>query len=232
MHKFVLFESDHIVVMVLALVVPAILAFIARRSAASVDTVFRYGFATLLIGTWIAWYALFIARGWMGLGNGLPLNLCDWATIALLVALIRPNQKTFELAYFWAFAGTIQGLITPDVNYSFPEPQFVVFFLGHAAIIAAAIYLTLGTQLRQVPASIPRVIGWTLVYAVTANIVDWALGTNYGFFRAKPNHATFFDLMAAWPYCIPETVLIGAVAALVLYMPFFLSDRIVKARMP
>jgi hypothetical integral membrane protein (TIGR02206 family) len=140
MHKFVLFESDHIAVVVLTLIVPVILALTARRSSASVDAVFRYGLAALLIGTWIAWYALFIARGWLGLGNGLPLNLCDWATIALLVTLIRPNQKTFELAYFWAFAGTIQGLITPDVNYSFPEPQFVVFFLGHAAIIAAAIY--------------------------------------------------------------------------------------------
>ena len=162
----------------------------------------------------------------------MPLNLCDWATIALLVTLIKPSQKTFELAYFWAFAGTIQGIVTPDVNYSFPEPQFVVFFMGHAAIIAAAIYLTLGTRMRQVPASIPRVIGWTLVYAVTASFADWALGTNYGFFRAKPNHATFFDLMAAWPYYIPETVMLGAVAALVLYLPFLLSDKIVKARTP
>jgi hypothetical integral membrane protein (TIGR02206 family) len=156
------------------------------------------------------------------------MNLCDWATIALLVALIRPSLKSFELAYFWAFAGTIQGLVTPDVNYSFPEPQFVVFFLGHAAIIAAALYLALGTRMRQVPASLPRVIGWTLVYAVTASVTDWTLGTNYGFFRAKPNHATFFDLMAAWPYYIPETVLLGMVAALVLYLPWFVSDRIVK----
>jgi len=232
MHKFVPFESDHLVVMALTIVVPAILALAARRFSPRLDTAFRHGFAALLIGTWIAWYALFIARGWLGFGNALPLNLCDWATIVLLVTLIWPSQKTFELAYFWAFAGTIQGLVTPDVNYSFPELQFIVFFMGHAAIIAAAIYLTLGTRMRQVPASIPRVIGWTLVYAVTASFADWTLGTNYGFFRAKPNHATFFDLMAAWPYYIPETVMLGAVAALVLYLPFLLSDKIVKARTP
>jgi hypothetical integral membrane protein (TIGR02206 family) len=232
MHKFVLFEPDHLVVMALTIIVPVTLAFIARRSTPPIDAAFRYGFVALLIGTWMAWYTLFISRGWLGWGNALPLNLCDWATVALLITLIRPNQKTFELAYFWAFAGTIQGLVTPDVNYSFPEPQFVVFFLGHAAIIAAAIYLTLGTRMRQVPASLPRVIGWTLVYAVTASLVDWTIGTNYGFFRAKPNHATFFDLMSAWPYYIPETVMLGVVAALVLYLPFFLWDRIVKARTP
>jgi hypothetical integral membrane protein (TIGR02206 family) len=228
MHKFVLFETDHIAVIALTIVVPVILAAIARRSGPKVDAIFRHGFAALLIGTWIAWYVLFIARGWLGLGNALPMNLCDWATIALLVTLMRPNLKSFELAYFWAFAGTIQGLVTPDVNYSFPEPQFVVFFLGHAAIIAAALYLTLGTRMRQVPKSLPRVIGWTLIYAVTASVIDWTLGTNYGFFRAKPNHATFFDLMAAWPYYIPETVLLGMVAALVLYLPWFVADRIVK----
>lgn len=230
MHKFVLFEADHIVVLALTLVVPIVLAIIARRSHPVADAAFRHGFAALLVATWIAWYALFIERGWLGWGNALPLNLCDWATVALLITLIKPSQKTFELAYFWAFAGTIQGLVTPDVNYGFPEPQFVVFFMGHAAIIAAALYLTLGTRMRQVPASLPRVIGWTLVYAASASIVDWTLGTNYGFFRAKPNHATFFDLMSAWPYYIPETVVLGVVAALVLYLPFLLSDRIVRAQ--
>jgi hypothetical integral membrane protein (TIGR02206 family) len=227
MHKFVLFEADHIAVIALTIFIPMTLAMIARRSHPGIDKAFRYAFAALLIGTWISWYVLFIARGWLGLGNALPMNLCDWATIALLVTLITPNLKAFELAYFWAFAGTIQGLVTPDVNFSFPEPQFVVFFLGHAAIIAAALYLALGTRMRQVPQSLPRVIGWTLVYAVTASAVDWTLGTNYGFFRAKPTHATFFDLMGAWPYYIPETVLLGVVAALVLYLPWFVSDRIV-----
>jgi len=228
MHKFVLFEPDHIAVIALTFTVPVAMAAVARRNNAGIDKAFRYGFAALLIGTWISWYALFIARGWLGIGNALPMNLCDWATIALLVTLVWPSLKSFELAYFWAFAGTIQGLVTPDVNFGFPEPQFVVFFLGHAAIIAAALYLVLGTRMRQVPASLPRVIGWTLVYAVTASAVDWTLGTNYGFFRAKPNHATFFDLMAAWPYYIPETVLLGVVAALVLYLPWFVSDRMIR----
>src|SRR6185312_13862653 len=158
--KFVLFGPDHVVALLLTVALPTLLCLIARRNP-SYDKPFRLGFATLLIGTWIAWYVLFIERDWLGLGNALPMNLCDWATIALIVTLIRPNQKAYELAYFWAFAGTIQGLVTPDVNFGFPEPQFVVFILGHAAIMASAIYLTFGTRMRQLPASIPRVIGWT-----------------------------------------------------------------------
>src|SRR5262249_19156105 len=157
----------HVVALVLTVLIPAVLAVIVRRRP-ELDRAFRWFFAAVLIATWIAWYALFIARGWLGLGNALPMNLCDWATIALLVTLMRPNQKAYELAYFWAFAGTIQGLVTPDVNFGFPEAQFIVFILGHAAIVAAVIYLTFGTRLRQVPASIPRVIGWTFAYAGAA----------------------------------------------------------------
>lgn len=225
--KFVPFGHDHIAALALTLAVPALLAAAARRRP-DLDRTFRWSFAGLLIATWIGWYALFIARGWLAIGNALPMNLCDWATIALVATLIRPNRKAYELAYFWAFAGTIQGLVTPDVNYGFPEPQFVVFILGHAAIVASVIYLTFGTRLRQVPASLPRVVGWTFVYAGAASLLDWTLGTNYGFFRAKPDHATFFDLLSAWPYYIPETVLLGIAAALLLYLPWFVIDRMRK----
>jgi hypothetical integral membrane protein (TIGR02206 family) len=223
--KFVLFGRDHIVALVLTVLVPLVLAVVARTKPKA-DPWIRWSFLVLLIGTWIAWFALFIARGWIALGNALPLNLCDWATIALMVALARPNQKAYELAYFWAFAGTIQGLVTPDVNYGFPEPQFLVFILGHAAIMAAVIYLTFGTRMRQVPASIPRVIGWTLVYAAVASFADWTLGLNYGFFRAKPSHATFYDLLSDWPLYIPETVAIGIAAVFLLYLPWFVVDRL------
>jgi hypothetical integral membrane protein (TIGR02206 family) len=224
--KFVLFGFQHQVVMALTLAVPLLLAALARRSGPRADAAIRTGFAAVLIGTWIGWYVLFIGRNWLGLGNEFPMNLCDWATIALIVALVAPSQRAFELAYFWAFAGTTQGLVTPDVNYAFPEPQFIVFLLGHGTIIAAVIYLIAGSRMRPIPSSIPRVIGWTFAYAGSAALVDWVLGVNYGFFRAKPGHATFYDLLPDWPYYIPVTILIGIAAIIVLYAPWFVADRL------
>jgi hypothetical integral membrane protein (TIGR02206 family) len=227
--KFVLFGPQHLIVMALTFVVPIMLALLVRRTGnTKLERFVPLAFAGLLIGTWISWYVLFIARGWITWGNVLPMNLCDWATIAVLVALIRPSLLAYELAYFWSFAGTMQGLVTPDVNYGFPEPQFVVFFLGHAAIIASVIYLTFGAKMRPVARSVPRAIGWSLIYAAVAASIDWALGVDYGFFRAKPNHATLFELMPQWPYYIPEMLGLGVVAVLALYAPWFAADAFRK----
>ncbi|HEX2590762.1 MAG TPA: TIGR02206 family membrane protein [Rhizomicrobium sp.] len=225
--KFVLFGTQHLIVMALTLIVPLILAVIVRGTGdARLERFVPLSLAALLIGTWIAWYVLFIERSWITLGNVFPMNLCDWATIAVIFALIRPSIFAFEVAYFWGLAGTMQGLVTPDVNYSFPEPQFVVFMLGHAAIIGSVIYLMAGAKMRPVAASIPRVIGWTLLYAAVAATIDWLLGVNYGFFRAKPGHATVFDFMPAWPYYIPEMIVIGILATLVLYVPWAIADLV------
>jgi hypothetical integral membrane protein (TIGR02206 family) len=158
------------------------------------------------------------------------MNLCDWTTIAVMIALVRPSLFAFELAYFWAFTGTLQGLVTPDVNYGFPEPQFIVFMLGHAVIIASVIYLMAGAKMRPVPASMLRVIAWSFLYAGVAGFIDWALGVNYGFFRAKPGHATAFDFLSAWPLYIPEMIAIGALATVVLYLPWALADLIAGRR--
>jgi hypothetical integral membrane protein (TIGR02206 family) len=225
--KFVLFGTQHLIVLALTVIVPLALAGLARWSRDKrLERGIAMALAAVLIGTWISWYVLFIARNWITLGNVFPLNLCDWATIAVLIALIRPNVLAFELAYFWSMAGTMQGLVTPDVNYGFPEAQFVVFMLGHAAIIASVIYLMAGTGLRPVVRSIPRAIGWSFVYAAVASLIDWLLGVNYGFFRAKPGHATAFDFLSDWPTYIPEMIAIGALVTIILYAPWFVADLV------
>src|ERR1700734_917150 len=88
--KFVLFGYQHLIVIALTFAVPVALAFVMRSARSErFDAIVRFSFAALLIGTWIAWYVLFVARGWLSLGNALPMNLCDWTTIAVIVACFR-----------------------------------------------------------------------------------------------------------------------------------------------
>jgi uncharacterized membrane protein YwaF len=82
---FVLFGPAHQMVLALAVAVPIFLALAARRQP-RLDRPVRLMLALLLGGGWIAWYVLSAQRGWISLGTSLPLNLCDWAALALTVA--------------------------------------------------------------------------------------------------------------------------------------------------
>ena len=196
---------------------PLLLAVSGAALAAGLDAPIRFALAALLAGGWLAWYALFWQRGWLTLNNALPLNLCDWAAAALIVALIHPRRRIYELGYFWGLGGTVQGLATPDIAREFPDAQFIFFFIEHGGIVAALLYLTLGTGLRPVPRSLPRVVLATFAYVAVAGVADVLLGTNYAFLRAKPGNPSLLDFLSPWPWYIPELVLIGLASVLVYY---------------
>jgi len=146
------------------------------------------------------------------------------------VTLIWPNQKSFELSYFWALAGTLLASITPDLEFDFPDIRFILFFFYHAIIITSVLYMTFGLKMRPDAGSIVRVVSWTVGYIAVAGTADALLGTNYGFLRAKPTVQTLFDSMPGWPWYIAESFAIGLVAIAVLYAPFLLLDQLRQSR--
>jgi hypothetical integral membrane protein (TIGR02206 family) len=224
---FVLFGRSHEVVLALTVLVPIALSLLVRATGSRVLTrSICWVFAVAICGAWAYWYMLATRNGWLDLGNELPMDLCSWAGIVTVATLIYPNQKSYELAYFWALAGTVQGILRPGIPFDFPEPRFIEFSIFHGGIIASVIFLTLGMRLRPCPASIPRVMAWSLFYMAAAGAVDWALGVNYGFLRAKPIYASLYDLMPAWPYYLPVVVVLGVISTLICYAPFFLADRL------
>jgi hypothetical integral membrane protein (TIGR02206 family) len=230
---FVFLGPSHLTAIALTFAAPAMLSALKRRNDSErADRIIRLGLAGLIAANWLGWMALLYFRHWFNIGNEIPLNLCDWATVAVFVALVHPTQKSFELAYFWGLCGTLQALITPDCVYDFPDAQFTLFFVYHGGIIAAVLYLTLGRGMRPVPASFPRVIGWTLFYAAAAGMADWLLGTDYGFLRAKPDHPTFLDLLSRWPWYLPELFIAALVFMAIVYAPFFLRDWMTRRAAP
>ena len=225
------FGPSHWIALTLILGVASTLVAASRTAqSATFDAALRWALALLLLGDWAAYLAMFYAHGWLTIGNVLPLNLCDWATIALAATLIRPNQTGYDLAYFWALSGTLLTSLTPDLQFDFPDPRFIFFFLYHAIIITGVLYLTLGLRMRPVAGSIRRAVAWSLAYVAVAGTTDWLFKTNYGFLRAKPTASTVFDLMPAWPWYIAECFGIGLAAMLILYAPFAIADRVRGAR--
>ena len=224
---FALFGHGHLTAIILTVAIPLVLAVLARGARSEAFTrAIRWLFAAELIATYILWYWIIFSNGWQSAQTLLPMWLCDWATITAIVTLIWPNQRTYELAYFWALAGTLQAMITPDLRYDFPDLRFVVFFAFHGGVIAAVLFLTLGARMRPYPASIARVLAWSFIYLLAAGAVDWQFNANFGYLRSKPPLGSLMDVLGPWPWYIASLAGLAIVFVLVLYLPFWIADRI------
>ena len=223
MKPFAYFGTSHITALGLIPVVSLLLVVLAGRHSRRITCIRRL-LAALLAINWSLWMLLLYANGWLDVGNALPLNLCDWATVATILALLDPVQRFYDLSFFWALCGTLQALVTPDCRFDFPDRQFILFFVYHDTIIISVIFLALAERMRPYLSSMRRVTGWSLLYAGAAGCADWILGTDYGFLKAKPTHPSLLDYMAPWPWYLPELFLAGIFFMALWYTPFAIGD--------
>jgi len=165
----------------------------------------------------------FIAEegGWLDRRYSLPLELCDAASFAVVIALWTRRQAAFELAYFWGLTGTLQAVLTPDLSIDFPHPEYFRFFTLHIGIVASVMYLAGGVRMRLRPGAMGKAYGWTALYAAFLGVVNWLLDANYMYLCNKPRGWSPLEWFGPWPWYI----LGGAGLALALYWLLALPYR-------
>ena len=72
----------------------------------------------------------------------LPLQICDVNAVLCALMLVMRSYNLYQVAYFWAMAGSVSAMLTPDLQYNFPHPIFAYFFLGHALSVLGVLYAT------------------------------------------------------------------------------------------
>ena len=162
--------------------------------------------------------------------DALPMHLCDWATFAVIIALVWRGPLAYELAYFWGLSGTFQAVLTPDVSEAATDPLFVSFFVSHCGIIVSVLFLTWGLGMRPRPGSVLRAWVGSQVYAVCAGLTNWTLHADFGYLAAKPPHSSLLDYFGPWPWYILTLEAMSLVFYVVFYAPFWIADRRTKTR--
>src|SRR5690242_13365272 len=228
--EFRSWSASHLAVIFLTICLPFLLALIVHRTKSPrLERSIRLTIAALLLTNYVAY--VFIARNfgidhWYKL---LPLQLCDWAMIVIIVALWTGNTGWLEVAYFWGIGGTLQAILTPNLQFGFPDLRFISFFVAHSGIIIGIVFLMLIYGFRPRPIGILRTFAWTEVYFLVAFTVDLLTGENYGFLLHKPEAASLLNFLSdsRLLYLIEFHVLAFAFFAL-LYAPFAIVDLIRK----
>ena len=166
-------------------------------------------------------FSVGVREGWLGWAAFLPLELCDAALVLAVFTLVAPRRATAEVVYFWAVSGTLLAMLTPELAWSFPRWEFIVFFGLHGLVLCAAAVLVFGLGFRPRPGAPLRVWGITAAWAALVGLVDHAFGTNYMYLRRKPLAPTPLDWMGPWPVYL----VVGAAVALALFLLLGLPFR-------
>jgi hypothetical integral membrane protein (TIGR02206 family) len=157
----------------------------------------------------------------------LPLSLCDVGLVIATFACWLPSRPLLvELTYFWGLAGSLQGVLTPDLTQRFPELQFFVYVVGHVGIVTAAVYLVVGLRRRPRPRAVPRIFLLTAAYAAVVGVFDDATGANYMFLRAKPATGSLLSILGPWPWYIAGAAALALIVLMALDAPFWPGRRV------
>jgi hypothetical integral membrane protein (TIGR02206 family) len=159
----------------------------------------------------------------------LPLSLCDIALVVAAFGCGWPDRPLLvELTYFWGLAGSLQGVLTPDLTQRYPQLQFFVYTVGHMGIVTAAIFLVAGMRRYPRRRAVVRIWLLTLAYAAALAVVDACTGANYMFLAQRPSTASLLSVLGPWPWYILSAAGVSIVFLAVLDAPFWPHRRLVS----
>jgi hypothetical integral membrane protein (TIGR02206 family) len=229
-HPFQPYGLPHLAVIFLTIVLPFVLAAIVRRTKSQR---IAHGIVVLLsavLALNYVGYLIFVrSHGIVSWQQMLPLQLCDWGMVVVIVAMWTGNQRWFEVAYFWGVGGTLQAVLTPNLRFGFPDWRFISFFTSHSGIIIGVVFLMLTRRYRPYPMSIVRVFLWSEFYFVVTLIADEVTGFNYGFLLHKPEAFSILSFLSdSRPLYLLEMHGVALLFFLGLYAPFAIADLVRK----
>lgn len=197
---FVAFGRAHLATMAAIAVVAAVLAGCARKGLTEATArTMRRALAGALVAAQLAEQLSAHAEGRLTLQVALPLHLCDLNWLLAIVGLLTLERRVAAPLYFFALAGTVPGIVTPELPLGFPSFRFLAYFATHGLVVVSAVVLTFGFGLLPSRGAPWRAFLLLNLYALLVTPVNLLLGTNFLYLRAKPAPWTPFDAFGPWP---------------------------------
>jgi hypothetical integral membrane protein (TIGR02206 family) len=222
---FVTFSAEHL----FTLLTFAVITFFLIRIGKSVDepdkshigiVISGLTFSTIIID---ALFKLFF--GTFDVYSDLPFFLCDLVAIVLPFILVYQNRKWIGILYFWAMAGTMQAVITPDLADGFPTFHFFRYFIGHAGIIITILYTVIVKKINIGWQDLINAVIYAQVYLVSVHLINVVMGSNYSYTMQKPPGGSILDLMGPWPWYILFGEFLMVALFILLLIPFLIKGR-------
>lgn len=153
----------------------------------------------------------------LNIATDLPLHLCRLAAFLSAYMLWKRNRNLFGILYFWILAGTLQAIITPDLQHTFPHYQYIRYWILHVGLILTVVYAIKVFSFTPGKRDLFNAIVFAQVYLIMTIPINLLLNANYGYTIEKPPIESVASYLGDWPWYILSGELIMLMIFLLLY---------------
>ena len=166
-----------------------------------------------------------ISLGSYKLKTDLPLYLCSLMGLVIPVFTYFKKYWMYEILVFWIIAGTLQGVITPDVPLGFPSFDYFRYWVVHLGLLIIIFYATFVFKMQPKFKSVFKSFFALQLYIILMVATNYILNANYFYLNKKPQSASILDYFGEWPSYIIVSKLIIMPYFLLIYFPFYIFKR-------
>lgn len=221
--NFHLFGAAHVIILAAVIALGALLALVQRRLLGERKWL-RVGLGIFLLADAAGWYSYLGASGQHIFPWQLPLELCNIVFFLVMYVLLTGSRGVFDVAYYWALAGSAMALLTPNLWEHFPSVSTVQFFVAHGLVVSATLYLVWSRLMRPRRSSVLRAMIAVNLLALFDGVFDAVFKTDYMYLRAKPQNISLLSYLGPWPWYVLAAEPVALALFLLLYWPFWRRD--------
>lgn len=197
-----------------------------RRRGTAAEGPWRRRLAGLLLGVWLAANGVQLLPRYFEASSCLPLHPCDLVGLLAPWALWSRRRLALSLLYFWGIGFTLQAVITPELKEGPASLWFWVFWLPHAAILGAAVYIVAVEGFAPTGRDCLQAYRVALLYVLILVPFNLLTGFNYGYLgTARPATASLLDLLGPWPWRLGVLMVLSGLGFALLQLPWSVRAR-------
>ena len=224
MNQLVLLSPSHVITVCLSLAAIIFIPRFFRDSSDNVKKLLAYLIIFLLLVNQVMDFYRegIMSERWQ---EGLPLHLCDFSTMSIILYFITRHRDFFVFAFFFGIAGGGMSILTPDTVYGFPYIGYIQSQIGHTMILLGVTYAMVIDNQRPFLKDVPKVFIYATILLAFTYLMNYLLGTNYWFLAEKPIGNNITAFMRPEPFHIIDLYVVALLVCYSMYLPYYLKDR-------
>jgi hypothetical integral membrane protein (TIGR02206 family) len=215
---------EHVLPIVIAILCSIVgIRYAQQASNQKTKTRLFNGLAVLVSLTVLSFHVYHICFESYDIKTDLPLYLCSLIALFIPVFSYYKRYWMFEILVFWIIAGTLQGVLTPDIAVGFPSFDYFRYWMVHLGLLSIIFYAIFVFEMRPRFKSVFISFFALQLYVVLIVVINTLLDANYFYLNEKPKSASLLDYFGEWPYYIITTQFIIIPLFIIIYLGFNLS---------